>query len=415
MTATLAASTSILKVRYPDGRLPLAVYKKFKYVATVKKREDFTGISRVIALQNENPQGSSADFPTAQGAVQQGTYNNFNVTRVEHFGVARIKGQALKAAQGDAGALTDLWKNECEGIERTEMQNLEIYAFGVGNGILSTIGSYTPGSATLTLARPEDSAKFALFMKIQAATGTATSYSLTLTGGGSQAKITGIDRVNGILTFGGALDAMIPGIAAGQNLGRAGDLATAGIPSVIVGIPGFIVGGTNPPPLYGLTRASDPVRLAGQAYTATSIPMEEATQEMSALVAQQGGTTPTRQWMHTRDFANLKKSLGTKVSYPKTTVGGVAGVGFSGVQVEGDDGPITIMTSPFITRNQSFLVDQDSFTLDSLGPAPMLLDFDKAEMLRVAGDDAYETRLGYYAAHYTNNPLSGIAATGFGA
>ena len=118
MTATLAASAAILKVRYPDGKLPSALYKNFKYTASVGKREDFTGKSRVIAIQNENPQGSSADFPTAQGSLKQGVYNSFEVTRSEHFGLARIKGQTLKAAEGDEGALVDLWKNETEGISR---------------------------------------------------------------------------------------------------------------------------------------------------------------------------------------------------------------------------------------------------------------------------------------------------------
>ena len=72
MTATLVASTAILKTRYPNGKLPKLVYKRFKYLDTVKKREDFTGRSRVIAMQNENPQGSSADFNPGPSRARAG-------------------------------------------------------------------------------------------------------------------------------------------------------------------------------------------------------------------------------------------------------------------------------------------------------------------------------------------------------
>ncbi len=418
MTATLAASTAILKVRYPDGKLPKPLYLNFKATSMVKKRTDFTGDYRVVALQNENPQGSGTSVPAAQNALQQSAYNRFQVTRVEHFGIARIKGQALKAAEGDAGALTDLWDNETKSIARVELMNHEIYTFGAGNGVLGTVGSYTAGTTSFTLAVPSDAAKFALGMTIQAATGTSTSLSLTLVGGGASGKISGIDRVNGIITATSNWDTLIPGFAATNLLGRASDLATAGIPSVIMGMGGWIVGGTSPGTLYGLNRNVDPVRLAGQLYPANSVPLEEAVQEASALAAQQGGIAPKTLWCHVRDFANLKKSLGTKVTYPKTSVkgsGDMAGVGFSGVEIEGDSDTITLMTSPFIARNQAFLVDWDSFTLDSAGAAPFLANFDGVPFLRLNNDDAYEVRFASYAAMYTNNPVSCVQLTGFGA
>jgi hypothetical protein len=101
-----------------------------------------------------------------------------------------------------------------------------------------------------------------------------------------------------------------------------------------------------------------------------------------------------------RDFANLKKALGTKVTYPRTVVKGtMAGVSFTGVQVEGDDGTITIMTSPFIDRNVAFLLPEDACTLYSVGPAPHLQNYDKNDFLRVSGDDAQEVRFASYVQH----------------
>lgn len=414
MTATLAASTAILKVRYPEGRLPVAAYDTFKYTATVKKREDFTGEKRVVALQNENPQGSSADFPTAQGSLKQGVYNKFEVTRVEHFGIARIKGQALKAAEGDEGALVDLWKNETEGISRTELMNHEIYCFGNGSGVLGQLNGGVVSGVTVTLLVPSDAAKFALGMRVQAVSD--ATLSPTIRSSGATGTITAIDRVNGILTLAAAWNATIAAIGVSDYLVRAGDAAVGGVATVLSGLGAWIVGGTTPGTLFGLNRNSDPVRLSGQLYPASNVPLEEAVQEMSALVAQQGVKAPKRLWCHTRDFANMKKALGTKVQYPRATVASTMGtVGFSAVEVEGDDGTITVMTSPFIDRNVAYLIDPDSFTLDSVGPAPHLQNYDKADFLRVAGDDAVECRFASYLNHYTNNPVGCIKATGFGA
>lgn len=414
MTATLAASTAILKVRYPNGRLPNSGYEQFKYVGSVKKREDFTGEKRVVALQNENPQGSSADFSTAQGSLKQGTYNKFEVTRVEHFGLARIKGQALKAAEGDEGALVDLWKNETEGISRTELMNHEIYAFGNGSGVLGRLDTGVVTGTTVTLLVTSDIAKFSLGMRVQAVSD--ATLSPTLRSNGATATITGIDRSAGVLTIAANWNATIAAIQHSDYLVRAGDAASGGTATVMMGMGGWIVGGSTPGSLFSLQRNTDPVRLSGQAYNAANVPIEEAVQEMCALVAQQGAKPPKRLWCHVRDFANMKKALGTKVTYPRTEVKGtMAGVSFSGVEIEGDDGTVTVMTSPFIARNTAFLIDQDSFTLDSLGPAPHLQDYDKAEFLRVAGDDAVEARFATYFNHYTNNPVGCVVASNFGA
>ena len=167
MSATLAQSQAIIKTRYPDGRLPRANYQLFPFVASIEKEEDWDGDVKVVALQTENPQGSSADFPTALGSLQQGNYQRFQVPRTTHYGIARIQGQALKAAAGKAGALVDLWKNETDGIAQTEMKCNEIYLWGAGDGVLGTVASGQT-TATITLATPEDIVKFDLGMRLQA-------------------------------------------------------------------------------------------------------------------------------------------------------------------------------------------------------------------------------------------------------
>ncbi len=412
MTATLAASQAILKVRYPEGRLPKALYEKskFKFLNTVEKREDFTGELRMVALQNENPQGSSADFGTALGSLAQGNYKRFQVTRIEHFGIARIKGQALKAAEGNEGALVDLWKNETDGISMTEMQNAEIYAFGNGSGVLGQVAS-GQATATITLSVPSDAAKFSLNMRLQGVSTNTLSPQLR----GGYAVVTGIDRLNGTITVATTWTGQIPSLVANDYLVRAGDAASAGVATVLMGIQAWIAGSTAGT-LFTLDRSTDSLRLAGQVYSATGVPLEEALVEASALVNQQGAPQPGTCFCHPRDLANFKKAIGSKVTYPKASVAStVAGVSFTGIEVEGDEGRIVLLTSPFIPRNEAHLLDLDSWKLDTIGPAPQLLDYDGPNFLRVASDDAYECRFGMYGNMYTNSPYGNIRITGFGA
>lgn len=408
MTALLSASTAILKTRYPDGRLPKAQFQKFPLVATVQKKEDFDGENKVIALQTENPQGSSADFATALGSLAQGTYKKFTVTRVEHFGVARIKGQALKAAQKSTGSLVDLWRNETDGISATEMKMLEIYAFGNGSGVL---GTATYSTTTATLTTTTDIVNFDLGMRVNAVSDSTLSPTVRT----GTATISSIDRSAGTLTTSSNWSAQITGITNGDYLVRAGDAASGGTATVITGMASWLVGGSSPGSLFGLTRSTDPVRLASQLYNATGVPMEDAVIEAESLVTIQGQGTPKRLWCNPRDIAQLKKSLGGKVTYPRSEVKGTAGVSFSAIEFAGDNGNIEIMTSPFCPRNAAFLISPETFSLDSLGPAPHMLDYDGPNFLRVASDDAYEVRFGFYGNMVCSMPVASIRISNFGA
>lgn len=413
-TATVAASTAIMKTKYPDGRLPMAMFAKFPFLATIQKNEDFDGNDKVIALQTENPQGSSADFQTALGSLAQGTYAKFTLTRVEHFGVARIKGQALKAAAKSTGALVDLWNRETDGINQTEGKNCEIYLHGNGSGTLGSISSgSTVASTVVTLATTSDIVKFDLGMRL----GAVSDATLSPTVRSGFVTVTSIDRVAGTLTVTGSnWSTSIVGLATGDYLVRYGDNASAGTGGVITGVRQWIAGGTTPGTLFGLSRNTDPVRLAGQSYDATGVPLEDALIEAESLRNYQGQMSKLTAWVNPRDLSTLKKTLGGKVQYTRVNADtSVAGVSFRAIEFEGDFDTIKIMSSPFVSRNVVELLAMDDFSLDSLGPAPQMLDFDGPNFLRVASDDAYEVRFGLYGNSACKIPSGSLIMTNWGA
>ncbi len=410
-TATLDASSAILKTRYPEGRLPKANYRNFKHTSMLTKHEDFSGENKVVAIQTENPQGSSANYGTALASLEQGTYVKFTVTPVNHYGIARIRGDALKRAAGSMGSLVDLWKNETDGISMTEVKNLEIHSFRNGTGVLGAINS-TVTATTITLLNAADAVNFDLGMTLKVVS-SATSLSPTVCNG--TAKVTGINRVTGTVTFASNLDALCIGAQSTYFFVRAGDEAVGGVATVITGAGLWISGSTDT--LFGRARTADPVRLAGQAPDLTGINMEDALIEAEALLVVQGfATDDLVAWCNPLTIKELKKTIGGKVTYPRTSMeSSVPGISFKAYEFEGDNGTIKLLSNPFYPVGGFLLADMNECSLDSMGPAPHLQDYDTNKFLRTGTDDTWQVAFATYGQMIYNMPVKFLRGLNWGA
>jgi hypothetical protein len=409
--AQLDASAAILKTRYPEGRLPKANYRNFKHTSALKKNEDFSGDSKVVAIQTENPQGSSAAYGVALSSLEQGTYYKFTVTPVNHYGIARIRGDAMKRAASSMGALVDLWKNETDGISMTEVKNLEIHSFRNGTGVLGTINS-TVTATTVTLSQPADIVNFDMGMTVQAVS-SATSLSPVVRSG--SAKVTGIDRVAGTLTFASNLDSQIVGVQATDSLVRAGDAAVGGVATVITGAGLWISGDSTT--LFGRDRTPDPVRLSGQAPDLTGINMEDALIEAEAKLVVQGfATDELVAWCNPLTIKELKKTVGGKVTYPRTTMETtIPGISFRAYEFEGDNGTIKLISNPFYPIGGFLMADMSECSLDSMGPAPHLQDYDTNKFLRTGTDDTWQVAFATYGQMIYRMPVKFLRGLNWGA
>lgn len=411
--ATLEASTAILKTRYPEGRLPKANYRNFKHTSMLTKHEDFSGENKVVAIQTENPQGSSTRYDVAIAALEQGTYVKFTVTPVNHYGIARIRGDALKRASSSMGSLVDLWKNETDGISMTEVKNLEIHSFRNGTGVLGTINSAV-AALTVTLSQPADVVNFDMGMTLKAVS-SATSLSPVVRGG--TAKVSGINRRTGTLTFAANLDTLLIGVINGDSLVRAGDEALGGVASVITGAGLWIEGGDTPSTLFGRTRTSDPVRLAGQAPDLTGINMEDALIEAEAALVVQGfATDELVAWCNPLTIKELKKTVGGKVTYPRTEMKTtIPGISFRAYEFEGDNGTIKLISNPFYPVGGFLFSDMSECSLDSMGPAPHLQDYDTNKFLRTGTDDTWQVSFATYGQMIYRMPVKFLRGLNWGA
>jgi hypothetical protein len=441
---TYGAVQAILKTKYPDGALPQALYKNFPLLALVKKTTNFDGDFRVVALQNERPQGSSSSFAIAQGVAKNGanggggTYKRFQVYRTRHYGLLRMDGETMKAAVKTSGALVDLWNQETDGISTNELMELEFQLFGDGTGkrgVISGAPSVTSGVFTIQLATPADAVNFMLGMKIQFNAPTSTWASHTYAGATAESNdgtgmyITGINRQTGALTTqvfvaGAASTAGTIGtIVSGDFISRAGDFlaptsvgtsSSGSANGCVTGLQSWITTPSASDNFWGLDRTADPVRLAGQVLSTTGLPMNEALMEGEARVLVQGVGSPDTILVNPLDLQNLKKALGSDIVYDRV-VSNVAGISFKSIQYDGANGPMQIVAAPMCPRNKAFMLQMSSFELSTLGAAPQMLDWDNNDYLRVNDNDQYEVRFGHYGQFLCNNPGANIILTNFGA
>lgn len=407
MTATNALSTAILRRRYQAG-VPKTQFTEFPVIEELEKHNDFVGEDYAIALQGENPQGLGTTIPNAQGAAAQSIYRRFLLTRLEYFGVARIKGQALRTAtlRGD-GALVDLWTRELEGIESAFMKMLEIISMRFGNGVLATVTSGI-GTATVTLSVAEDINCIDIGMPIKLVSDTTLSPTVR----SGQAVVTGVNRATGTVTIGDLFTNVFAGAVNGDSIVRAGDQAVAGTAAVPPGLLQWNVGGSTPGTFFGLPRNEDAVRYASQALDMTGLPMAEAVIDLDSLITIQGHKPKKRLICNPRDVRQVKKTLFGKVML--SGGGGTPTIGFDGAKWAGANGDIPSLESPFCPKTNVFLKDMTTYGLYTAGGAPMPMNFGKENMITLATDDAAEARIGMYGNFADRMPVNSARGTNWG-
>ncbi len=407
MTATNALSTAILRRRYQSG-VSQAQFTKFSVFNEIEKKTDWTGDDYAISIETESPQGVGPDIPSAQAAAAQSKFYRAVITRKEYYGLVRIKGQALRTATlKNDGALVDLWTHELDGIEMTVLKHGEILAMGTGNGVLGTISSGS-GTTEITLTVAEDVNNLSVGMRVQLVNDTTLSPT-TRTGFG---VITALNRASGKATLGAAWSTSITGATDGDSIVRYGESAVAGENTVPAGWRSWLVGGSSPGTFKSLARNDDPVRLASQSLDMTGLPMAEAIIDLESLIQIQGHEPKLKLVCNPRDMRQVKKTLYGKVAF--SSGGGTPTIGFDGANWQGNNGTISVLTSPFCPKNNVTLKRMDKFALYSAGPAPMPMNFGKENMITLATDDAAEARIGFYGEFGESAPVESARGTGWG-
>ncbi|MEM4724101.1 MAG: phage major capsid protein [Candidatus Hadarchaeum sp.] len=399
MGANLTTFDAALKQYYTKDRIINLVYQDNPLFALMPKSEDFYGRNLPIVLQYGNPQGRSASFARAQirGKATSTKLDDFLLTRVKDYSIAYIDGETMKATESDMGAFLEASTTEIDAALAELTRSVAIGIYGSGYGTRGRIGAATVlASTTLVLENKDDVTNFEVGMELDVWGPAETAASKPYGTSGNGLIITGIDRVNGTLTFAFNLnDAAngIPTIAVGDFIGVRGDHNAANL-SRIAGlrawVPDVAPGST---PFFGVDRSVDVTRLGGLRLDGTGNPIEEVLIEGASLVGREGGKL-THYFMNYEKYTELQNSLGSKVQYIDMKV--AAEVGFRGILINGPRGPITCVPDQNCPSGRIFGLDLSVWKLYSLGPAVQILEHDGLMLLREPNDDGVEVRCGFY-------------------
>lgn len=401
MPLNLETVDEAVKQHYKPLTVKNLVYKNNPFFALVPKYEQFGGLNMPIPLIYGNPQNVSARFATAQAETSTSSLGQFLLTRVSNYSVASVTGETIRATENKSDAFLRYLTMEIDGAIHALARDISIGLFRDGGGYLATVGSVSTND--ITLANPDEIANFEVGMTILFADNKGGNTNAT-----TPTTVSAVNRSTGVITV-----ASGTGASAGEYIFRSGSQADATLTSTsakaISGLdawlpsPSVVSAATTLfTPFFGQNRTLDTERLAGIRFDGSAMPIEEALVSGAAKAAR-AGASPDTCLMSYESYINLEKSLGSRVRYDELKARD-ADVGFRSLAIQGPNGVINVVPDQNCQPDVAYMLQMDTWSLNSLGGAPHILDLDGNRILRQSTADAYEVRVGFYGNLACNAP-----------
>ena len=404
MALDLNTVSEALKEHYKPLRVQNMVYKDNPLFAMMPKYTKFGGENMPIPLIYANPQRRSATFLNGQANASTSALRQFVLTRVKDYSFASITGESIKATERDSDAFLRYATMEVDGALHSLTRSLAIGMYRDGTGSRGLVNATPSNSANMviTLKNSEDITNFEVGMIVNVFNSSGTQ-KIGKTSETGDFTIDAIDRDAGTLTFTGQEYASGTGgtIAANDLIIAKGDkdLVVSGLEAWV---PTQATVDAGIPNLFGAVRSTDVTRLGGNRFDGSALPIEEALIGGASRVAREGGS-PDHCFVDYATFSNLEKALGSKVVYSEAKARDVD-IGFAGIDIRGPRGTIKVIPDQNCQPDVAWMLQLNTWSLNTLGDAPMFLDLDNNRMLRESDADAYEVRLGYYGNVACNAP-----------
>lgn len=296
------------------------VYKENPLLALIPKDESVDGLAGKyipVPLEYGTPQGRSHTFSNAQNQQTAPSLASFFVYVVQDYTLVTITNLVMEQTKTNAGAFVDAAKLSLDGGFRTQTNNIAFELFSDGSGVRGTIASATGPSSgvyTITLANVQSVVQFEVGMTLQNVT--ITSGTVTINASGATGSVISVDRANGVIRVQAATDASWA--TAGNGLVVAGDITAGALNTTsalgLSGLAAWIPKTTpaNTDSFWGVNRSTDPTRLAGLRYDASSMTIEEGMTSALAFVSREGAK-PDLCIIDFASYAALVNSLGKPV------------------------------------------------------------------------------------------------------
>lgn len=393
----LSAAGAALKELYDGQEMRNLVYQKNPALALFKKNTDFKGKNKPIPIQTSVTSGGSADFGTAQSNQTAPSLQEFMLTRSRDYSLATIDNETMLAGSDDIGAFVELAKVNTDSAWRQSILSLARNVFRSGTGSIGQISTITSG--VIQLVNVQDVVFFEQNMTLQANATDGGASPLSALG-----YVTNVNRRNGQITVSATARGGTPGTPTSWTtnyyLLRQGD-NNATLSGLAGWIPVTAPGSTDN--WFGVNRSVDS-RLYGNYFDGSSMPISEALVSGSEIVFREGGEVDYV-FVSPASWSALELEIQSKRVVQYDEVKHETGIGFRSIILMGHNGPMQIMADRNCQSQTAWLLQLDTWALESLGEAPQVLKYlDSNEYLRVPNADAAELRIGMYGNVSCNAP-----------
>ena len=405
--ATSANQIAALKELYTDDKefMKDLVYKENPFLALVPKDESpdgFAGKYIPVPIEYGVPQGRSHTFANAQSQQTASSLASFFVYVIQDYQLVTITNLLMEQTKTSAGAFVDAAKLNMDGGFRNITNNIAFELFSDGSASRGQIGSGTNTSGsnyTITLSNIQQVVNFEVGMLLVNFTNTAGLIGKVSS---TQLSDTAVNRATGVIQ--GVLNTGTDSswTTAGNQMGIYGDVTTGAstIASYVAlsGLQAWLptTSPSNTDNFWGVNRSSDPTRLGGLRYNASSYTIEEGLTNALAF-ANREGAKPDLCIMDFASYAALVNSLGAKVVNIQVKHDEVE-VAFDGITFQSAYGKVTVLADRSCPPQTAFCLTMSTWKLRSLGKVPHILTYGMEGLvgLRVGNADALEIRIGYY-------------------
>lgn len=390
-----------LKTMYSREKVENLSLRKDRLLQKIKKDTEFYGDSLKIVMETGETNYSS-DFAIGQANMTTSQVNALFLTRKTSYSFARLSNELIRASKNDSGAFLRLLSVQIDGAFTAQGKKLSMDLMGDGSGVICSVATVGTGSNTGPGGVVLSTSQIVVDQPTRIAT-ISKGYVFNFSSAGSlvsvssvpvSAVVSKIDRLAGIITFTAAVPT---GVAAGNGVAVAGTFNAA-----LSGIPAWVTA-TTPTAgdnFYGLDRSADPVYLAGLRYDGTGQQLESVIINAVAQLASLGAVEVDCLVVNPLDKASIDIALGTKIQRIEQKVGEI---GFEKTMINGDNGPIEIMTNVFCKKGEAYLLTSDTWTLHSAGEAPDFLLTGEGGVV-VPNADQLEIRVGLYGNYSCRAP-----------
>lgn len=368
-----------LKVNYPKDEVENLAYKNHNFLKMLNKNTEFGGEFLPIPTGYATPQGRASNFSKALANRNKASkIAKFVLYRKQDYQVITLSDEVIRASKGDANAFMEAREWEIDGAIMNISDSLAQSLQGDGSGIVAKIASVT--GQVIKVTDVNDILALSVgqtIVTVAATSGSTPSAPLT---------ITKRDVDNLAITVTG----IIAGVA-GEFIVSDGDYEDK-----VTGLKGWLplVAPTSGDSFLSVDRSVDTDRLAGIRFDGSALPLDEALTKGHARVTMVGQGKPDTILVSYEKYAELVVILGNKVRYVDDTD---AKLGFQAIALESSCGPVKIVADLYVPNDRAYVLEMDTWTLHSLGEAPMIFNLDGNDMLREESAMDYQIRIGYYA------------------